>query len=655
MSVAVITDLSMSYGAELIFSGVSFRVDARDRIGLVGPNGAGKSTLLNLVAGRLEQESGHVALAQGVSIGYLPQVADFHPERSLADEMRAVFTHVRAWEHELADLAAQMAQPATLADTDGSSALLERYAEVQARFEHAGGYTIEPRVRQVLDGLGFTREQQEAPARQLSGGQQTRAALGRLLLLEPELLLLDEPTNHLDLAALEWLETYLGAWRGAVIVVSHDRYFLDRVTTRTIEIAHQRAELYPGAYSKYVELRAERLERWRKDYEAQQEHIAHTEEFIRRYKAGQRAKEARGRQKLLDRLERIERPPTEDKLKFHLGAAIEPGQTALTTEKLTVGYAGGADGVALRVQVPDTIVERGARIGLIGPNGSGKTTLLRVVVGQIQPLEGRVTLGRNVQVGYYAQTHENLNLNATLLDEIRNVSHLSEEGARSYLGRFLFTGDDVFKLVGALSGGERSRVALAKLTLQGANTLVLDEPTNHLDLPAREALEGILRDYDGTLIFVSHDRYFVDALADAIWAMEDGGVVIYEGNYSRYRTRRAQLDAAAQQAQSRSAAPASPAGARSDADASRRADAARSEAGRAGKRGKRGAEPAARSVEQVEREIAAREVRLATLEADLASASAAADVARVTELGADYERERAQLEALYLEWQELAS
>jgi ATP-binding cassette subfamily F protein 3 len=648
MSVAVISDLTMSFGAELIFSGVSFRVDARDCIGLVGPNGAGKSTLLNLLAGRLEPEGGAIALAQGISIGYLPQVADFHPERSLADEMRAVFSHVRAWERELADLAAQMGDPATLADAEGYHALLERYADTQARFEHAGGYTIEPRVRQVLDGLGFTREQQEAPARQLSGGQQTRAALGRLLLLEPDLLLLDEPTNHLDLAALEWLETYLSGWRGAVIVVSHDRYFLDRVTTRTIEIAHQRAELYPGAYSKYVQLRAERLERWRKDYEAQQEHIAHTEEFIRRYKAGQRAKEARGRQKQLDRLERVERPPTEGTIKFHLGAAIEPGQIALTTEKLVVGFEGGRAGAALRVRVADTLVERGARIGLIGPNGSGKTTLLRTLVGQIQPLEGRLTLGRNVQIGYYAQTHENLNLNATLLDEIRQVSHLSEEGARGYLGRFLFTGDDVFKPISALSGGERSRVALAKLTLQGANTLVLDEPTNHLDLPAREALEGILREYDGTLLFVSHDRYFVDALAETIWSLEDGEVIVYEGNYSRYHARRAQIEAAAQQALAREAAQSTEA-AQAERGASRGAPA------RTGKRGKRGAEPAERSVEQVEREITEREARLAALEAELSSASAATDVQRVTELGDEYEREQALVASLYLEWQQLAS
>ena len=645
MSVAVITDLTKSYGAELIFAGVSFRVDAKDRIGLVGPNGAGKTTLLNIIAGKLEPDTGEVSLASGVATGYLPQIADFHPSRTLIEEMRAVFTHVHAWEAQLADVAARMSDPEVMADEDAHEALLAEYAELQARFEHAGGYTIEQRVRQVLDGLGFTREQQEAPATRLSGGQQTRAALGRLLLLEPDLLLLDEPTNHLDLAALEWLEDYLITWRGSVIIVSHDRYFLDRVTTRTIEINHQRADLYPGAYTRYVQMREERLERWRKEYEAQQEHIAHTEEFIRRYKAGQRAKEARGRQKQLDRLERIERPPIEGRIKFHIGSAIEPGEIVLTTEKLVAGFS---DGAGLRVTMADTKVERGARIGLLGPNGGGKTTLLRVIVGQLAPLEGRAIPGHNVRIGYYAQTHENLNLNATLVDEIRAVSHLSEEGARGYLGRFLFSGDDVFKPVGALSGGERSRVALAKLTLQGANFLVLDEPTNHLDLPAREALEAILREYDGTLLFVSHDRYFVDGLATTIWALEDGAITVHEGNYTRYRTLRAQAALAAQR-EARSAA---------DATAERAGQSdgvAPARIRTSGKRGKRGDEAATRTAEQVEREIMAHEARLASLEADLDSASAAADVARIGELGEEYERERALLDALYVEWQALAS
>jgi ATP-binding cassette subfamily F protein 3 len=651
MSIAVISDLSKSFGAELIFSGVSFRVDAKDRIGLVGPNGAGKTTLLNLLAGKLEPDTGNISFASGVTTGYLAQVADFHPSRVLVDEMRAVFAHVHTWEAELAELAARMGDPAMLADPEAHEAALERYADLQSRFEHAGGYTIEQRVHQVLDGLGFTREQQDAPATRLSGGQQTRAALGRLLLLEPDLLLLDEPTNHLDLAALEWLEDYLLNWRGAVIAVSHDRYFLDRVTTRTIEIAHQRAELYPGAYTRYVQLREERLERWRKDYDAQQEHIAHTEEFIRRYKAGQRAKEARGRQKQLDRLERIERPPVDGKLKFHLGAAIEPGEIILTTEKLVAGYQDHSDsGSGLRVGMADTKIERGARVGLIGPNGGGKTTLLRVIVGQLSPLEGRAVLGHNVQVGYYAQTHENLNLNATLVDEIRSVSHLSEEGARGYLGRFLFSGDDVFKPVGTLSGGERSRIALAKLTLQGANFLVLDEPTNHLDLPAREALEAILREYDGTLLFVSHDRYFVDALATTVWALEDGAITVYEGSYTRYRALRAQ--ATQQRLQASQRAQVRPAAEEHERD-EKRDDAVPTRL--RGKRGKRGDDATMRTAEQVEREITTHEARLVTLEADLASASASADLMRIGELGAEYERERALLDTLYAEWQALAS
>jgi ATP-binding cassette subfamily F protein 3 len=633
MSLVVVSDLTKSYGAELIFSGVSFRVEAHDRLGLVGPNGAGKSTLLNLLAGRLEPEGGSISFERGVTTGYLPQIAEFHPSRTLHDEMQVVFAQVRAWQSELDDLAARMSDPALLANPQAYGAVLERYGEVQARIEHAGGYTIEQRVRQVLDGLGFTREQQAAPAVQLSGGQQTRAALGKLLLQEPDLLLLDEPTNHLDLAALEWLEGYLNTWRGAVIVVSHDRYFLDRVTSKTLEIAHERAEEYPGNYTRFVQLRAERLARWHKEYAAQQEYIARTEEFVRRYKAGQRSKEARGRQTLLDRMERIERPPQDHALAFKLGANIQSGEMVLTAEKLVVGYEPGARGAGLRVRMADVEVRRGERVGLIGPNGGGKTTLLRTIVGALQPLEGRLSLGHNVQVGYYAQTHEGLNPRKTVLDEIRAASHLSEEGARSYLGRFLFSGDDVFKPISALSGGERSRVALAKLTLQGANFLILDEPTNHLDLPARQMLEEILSGYDGTMIFVSHDRYFVDALATQLWVLEDGQITAHIGNYSTYRLRRQQAELGAQ------------------AQAAREALALQSAAR---ERASTAARPTRRSVEQIETEIAALEARVAQIERDLDDASAAADVARITELAAEYESMQARVDHLYNEWQELA-
>ncbi len=546
---------------------------------------------------------------------------------------------------ELARLGSELSDATLLEQPEAYSAILERYAELQDKVEHAGGYTIEPSVRRVLDGLGFTREQQSAPASHLSGGQQTRAALGKLLLQEPELLLLDEPTNHLDLSALEWLEGYLSSWHGSVIVVSHDRYFLDRVTTRTIEVADHHLEEYNGNYTKYVQLRAERLARWAKEYEEQQEYIARTEEFIRRYKAGQRSKEARGRQTLLDRMERIERPPSDQKLKFNIGARTESGQIVLDTDGLVAGYeprseaayGNGARPAGIRVALPQTSIERGERVGLLGPNGAGKTTLLRTIVGQISPREGSLRLGHNVQIGYYAQTHEGLTMHSTLVDEIRGISHLSEEGARSYLGRFLFTGDDVWKTVGSLSGGERSRVALAKLTLQGANFLVLDEPTNHLDLPARQVLEEILSEYDGTLIFVSHDRYFVDALATRLWVLADGAISVFDGNYTRYRLQQSRPEAAA-------------------VAVSGSADTTGSKLSGARQRqwGAEQTRAASRTTGQVETDIAGLEARVSQLESQLTEASADADVKRIGELAHEYQQAKLQLDALYQEWQELA-
>ncbi|MGO8946394.1 MAG: ABC-F family ATP-binding cassette domain-containing protein [Ktedonobacterales bacterium] len=653
MSIIVIENLSKSFGAELILDGVSFRVESHDRIGLVGANGSGKTTLLKLLAGKLAPDQGTISFPERVSTGYLSQLADLHPARTLYEEMLSVYADVADWELELARLGRQLSDTTLMEQPETYSTILERYAELQEKVEHAGGYTIEPSVRRVLDGLGFTREQQSSPASYLSGGQQTRAALGKLLLQEPDLLLLDEPTNHLDLGALEWLEGYLSSWHGSVIVVSHDRYFLDRVTTRTIEIANRRMEEYPGNYTKYVQLRAERVARWAKEYEEQQEYISRTEEFIRRYKAGQRSKEARGRQTLLDRMERIERPPADQRLKFKIGARTESGQTVLATDGLVAGYeprprTSDVWTAGIRIALPETSIERGERVGLIGPNGSGKTTLLRTIVGQISARSGSLRLGHNVQIGYYAQTHEGLNLQATLVDEIRKISHLSEEGARTYLGRFLFTGDDVWKTVGSLSGGERSRVALAKLTLQGANFLVLDEPTNHLDLPARQVLEEILGEYDGTMIFVSHDRYFVDALATRLWVLADGAISVFGGNYTRYRLQLAQLETAA-------AAPS-----RAGGILPRRSTAPTGPTGRGRAPGQRGSgvtlpeEAASRTAGQVEGEIARLEARVSQLENLLTEASTEANVTRINELAQEYQEVKSQLDALYQEWQELA-
>ncbi|HZU68627.1 MAG TPA: ABC-F family ATP-binding cassette domain-containing protein [Ktedonobacteraceae bacterium] len=648
MPIVNVTQVGKSFGSELIFSDVSFQIDEHDRIGLVGPNGAGKTTLLNLLAGYEEPDEGTISIARNTRLGYLRQLTDFHPRNTLREEMLTVFAEVRAWERELNELAVALSSTSDQeVDTTTHDQLLQRYAELQMHFEHAGGYTYENRIDQVLDGLGFSREQQAAPVEQLSGGQQTRAALGKLLLQEPDLLLLDEPTNHLDLAALEWLETYLSGWKGAMVIVAHDRYFLDKVVSRTIEMAFGRIEEYPGNYTKYLHLREERMERRMREYEAQQAHIAHTEEFIRRYKAGQRSREARGRQKLLDRLERVERPQDFPEMHFEFTPVVDSGQVVLSTQKLAVGYtaANTENGQQPRmlVRVADLELLRGDRVGLLGPNGAGKTTLLRTIIGELPPVGGQVNIGHNVRIGYYSQTHAGLNPNRTIVDEIRQVSVLSEDGARSFLGRFLFSGDDVFKPISTLSGGERSRVALAKLTLQGSNFLVLDEPTNHLDLQSRQFLEEILGEFEGTLLFVSHDRYFIDSLATKVWVIEDGVLIPYLGNYTEYRTRKRPLvldiPAPAQDNGRTPGAVAKPLP--SSAPAPKSAT-------------RKGPKVKVRTVEDVERDIEKAEARVKAVEDELSAAALQADAAQLTKLAADYERVKADVEKLLAEWEQLA-
>src|SRR5713226_1629440 len=421
MPIVSVIQVGKSFGAERIFEGVSFQIDEQDRIGLVGPNGAGKTTLLNLLAAREAPDEGNIALARNIRIGYLTQIIDFQPENTLREEMLTVFDQVRTWEHELGELARQVEIAATQSNTAWREQLLRRYADLQAQLEHAGGYTYEHKVEQVLDGLGFARELQESPVSHLSGGQQTRAALGKLLLQEPDLLLMDEPTNHLDLAALEWLETYLNGWKGAMVVVAHDRYFLDKVVSRTIEMAFGRIEGYPGNYTKYLQLREERMERRQREYEAQQAHIAHTEEFIRRYKAGQRSREARGRQKLLDRMERVQRPRDFPEMRFAFSQLVDSGLVVVSTQKLSVGYINEASEHTELARVAHLELLRGDHVGLLGPNGSGKTTLLRTIIGELPPVGGQVYIGHNVRTGYYSQTHVGLNTERNIIDEIRQV------------------------------------------------------------------------------------------------------------------------------------------------------------------------------------------------------------------------------------------
>lgn len=636
-----VNGLAKTYVTDEIFKDVSFQIAEREHVALVGVNGAGKSTVLRIVAGIEHPNAGAIVRASGLRITYLPQEARFSSDRTVREEARLAFAPVLAAGERMREIEHAMAD-ASEADL---ARMLDEYDRLQARFDAAGGYDVEHKTDEVLSGLGFAEEQFDEPVNQLSGGQKTRVALANALLADPDLLLLDEPTNHLDLEMLEWLETFLRSWGGACLIVSHDRYFLDRVTTRTLELAFGRLEDYPAPYTRFLKLREERLARRLKEYEEQQEFIARTEEFIRKYKAGQRSREARGRQTRLERLERIERPQEQQELNIRMGAAFRSGRTVLSSTPLQVGYVvpndDGTTAPGLLVRTPELTIERGERIGMIGPNGSGKTTLLRTLTGELPALKGRFELGTNVKVGYYAQAHEQLPAQGNPLATILRAEPMSEESARTYLGRFLFSGDDVYKPVDALSGGERSRLALALLLLQHANFLILDEPTNHLDVSARENLEEMLAAFDGTILFVSHDRYFIDRIATRIWAIEDHALKSYLGNYTDYQRHLGRR----------------PETAVKDADRSKGATPAKQDvpvqpppARSTPADGK-----VQKSLVQVEREIARLEGKLNELSDALTVAGIDADVDAVARLGSEYGRVQGELEDSYARWEELTA
>lgn len=632
MTILTTQNLGKHYGAQDIFDGLTLSVSHGDRIALVGPNGEGKTTLLRILAGLEQPSTGRVHTAKGLKLGYLEQ----HPSListggTLGDLALSAFAELRQQEVALQELAATLAAEP---DEARHQQLLEQYGEAEARFEHAGGYTYEQTIDQVLTGLSFKREDYALPLTKLSGGQQSRAHLAHLLLTQPDLLLLDEPTNHLDLAAVEWLENYLKNWPGAIIVVSHDRYFLDEVATRVWEMLFGAIEAYRGNYSHYVQQREERIERRQKDYQAQQEFIAKEEDFIRRNLAGQRTREAKGRRKRLERMEKLDRPVEHKRLKLSLQTTLRSGDLVLATHDLVVGYP---DGPPL-FTCSDLEIRRGQRVALLGPNGAGKTTFIKTILGQVKPKAGAIRFGAGVEVGYFAQTQASLNLEASILDEILGVQNLPIGEARNYLGRFLFSGDDVFKPIGSLSGGERSRVALAKLTLTGSNFLMLDEPTNHLDIPSQENLERVLNDFAGTVLLVSHDRYFVDALASHTWALEPDTrtVTVVEGGYSNYLAlREAQKNQSSQSANGSTP--------KSTSQASREQSKAE----------KRASEKKARQIAEIESLIAAAEGHLADLAQKLEAASQAQDIVQLQKLSQDYQTSEAKLEELLTQWTEL--
>ncbi len=531
MSLITVAGLSKSYGALDLFSDLSFAIPPRARIGLVGANGVGKTTLLRILLGLEEPSAGSIQRARGLQIGYLPQEARLDSQRTLWQECLTVFSHLLERQAQLAELETAMADPAR------AESALEAYGKLQAEFEQLGGYTYETRIAQVLSGLGFRPADFNRPLPQLSGGQRTRAVLAKLLLENPDLMLLDEPTNHLDIEAIEWLETYLREWEGAALIVSHDRYFLDQVV-HTIWEMTPALEIYPGNYSAYLVQREERYQRRLEEYQAQQEFIEKEMDYIRRNIAGQNTRQAQGRRKRLERLleeARLAPPRQPRRLQFSMQAANRSGDLVIRTRGLAVGYAD--EGKPL-FYAPDLILRRGECAAIIGPNGAGKTTFLKTLLEQTPPFQGEVLLGASLKIGYFAQAHEGLNPEHTLMEAIAEiVPDWLPAQVRDYLARFLFTGDDVFKTVEMLSGGERGRLALARLALQGANLLLLDEPTNHLDLPSQEALQSLLADYNGTILLVSHDRYLIDALATQIWEAlpKERTLRVFEGSYSQYK------------------------------------------------------------------------------------------------------------------------
>lgn len=531
-------NLSKSFGALDIFSELSFSIPHRSRIGLVGPNGVGKSTLLRILMGEDAASGGRVNRARNCVIGYLPQEAVLQSEHSLWDEILTVYQPLLDMQRDLHQLESRLAKES------GSQELLDQYGSLQARFDSLGGYTFETQVRMTLTGLGFSRQDEKRPVAQLSGGQRTRAMLAKLLLSKPDLLLLDEPTNHLDITAVEWLENYLKDWPGGVLIVSHDRYFLDQVVNVIWEMTPNLEE-YRGNYSAYMLQRQERYERRLDEYQSQQEFIEKEEEYIRRNIEGQNTRQAQGRRKRLERLVNEARltPPTKKRtLHLNLKTADRSGDLVLRTHALSVGYAD--EGMAL-FQVPDLTLVRNECAAIIGPNGAGKTTFLKTLLETIPPFAGEAVLGSNLKIGYFAQAHEGLHEKWSLIEEIQGVMpRMLPAEVRDYLAKFLFTGDDVFKTVNLLSGGERGRLALACLALQGSNLLLLDEPTNHLDLPSQEILQTVLADFRGTILLVSHDRYLIDALATQIWEVEpkNRALTSFKGTYSEYKTYKQQLN-----------------------------------------------------------------------------------------------------------------
>jgi ATP-binding cassette subfamily F protein 3 len=639
-----LSDVYKSYGVQDVLRGAALQVNAGEHVGLVGRNGAGKSTIFRLVRSEETADRGDVIRARGVKLGLLDQHVHFKPGSTVHESALAAFGRLQQIEHEMHELEHRMAEAG-----DDLEKVLERYSDLQHEFEHEGGFEYAARAESILQGLGFDREMWALETEKLSGGQQNRLGLACLLLAAPDVLLLDEPTNHLDVNAVEWLEEFLQDYSAAYVIVSHDRYFLDRSCRRIIELENGRASNYSGNYSDYLVERDERREAQQRAYDNQQQLIAKTEEFIRRNIAGQKTKQAKSRRKMLEKLERLDAVrPDQASGDFRLQAIERTGNHVLTVNKLSIGY----EDKLLATDI-SFILRRGECLGIIGPNGSGKTTFLKTILNKLDPLGGEVRWGTKVQIGYYAQQLDDLDDRNEIIMELRRVAPSAATAGelRSFLAKFLFTGDDVYKQVRDLSGGEKGRLALAKLIYSRVNVLVLDEPTNHLDIPSREALEEALSAYEGTIVTISHDRYFLDRVATQILALDGlGGAEHYDGDYTEYHDwklgRRESSPAIAMDQENLVTVAPPPIPEEPPPPVKKSPPAPKKPGVKVVKKKK----PEARTQDVVETEIARAEQRLNEISQQMGTPEVARDAERLIALNEEYKQTEALLRSLYDEW-----
>ena len=639
MIVLQVNQLYKSFVTDEILSGVKLEVQHRDRVALVGRNGAGKSTLLKIIAGQLSYDSGEIIIPKDVRIGYLEQHAGIDSELSLWDEMMTVFDHLREKERILRGLELKMADPAVYEDADHYARIMSEYDQLQHDFKEAGGYQYEADTRSVLHGMQFFPEDYNKLIRSLSGGQRTRLALAKLLLSKPDLLILDEPTNHLDIETLSWLEGYLKSYNGAILIVSHDRYFLDQVVNLVYEVSRTKVTRYVGNYSGYLDEKAKNYERDMKMFERQMDEKAKLETFIQKNLArASTTKMAQSRRKVLEKTDWMESPDGDEK-SANFGFTIErqSGNDVLSVDAVTIGYTDKpiSSNINMRVFRED-------RIALVGPNGVGKSTLLKTIVKDLEALAGDIRYGTNVQIGYYDQEQAKLTSNKTVLAELWDEwPLLNEKEIRSILGRFLFSGDDVAKTVNSLSGGEKARLALAKLMMLQSNFLILDEPTNHLDLDSKEVLENALIDYPGTLLFVSHDRYFINRIATKVVELANDHSFEYLGDYDYYVEKKQELIELAQMKAAQLAA-ANP--------TTISTNQSKSSTSMIDKDAKKRERQIRRQIEEIEQKMQALDTTIATLEEQLCDPDIFSNHEKALAIQTELDEAKEQHETYELEW-----